>query len=179
MEFYRCRTCGLIQPRTKHKCPYCRSTALRIATEEDMKKQSKRPYLIQKSKEMIDKRLIILQELIKNDEEFKQLEQQKNSGEYVDDLITRNRTRYEVLEKDLDEDRKINIKWLQSQEGKNSRDLFLEAVHLKKAKILRELKRRKAALEVLIPKNEKELKGYFINEVNLLENYILLKPQEE
>ena len=26
--------------------------------------------------------------------------------------------------------------------------------------------------------NEKELKGYFINEVNLVENYILLKPKE-
>ena len=26
--------------------------------------------------------------------------------------------------------------------------------------------------------NEKELKGYFISEVNLVENYILLKPKE-
>ncbi len=26
--------------------------------------------------------------------------------------------------------------------------------------------------------NEKELKGYFISEVNLVENYIILKPKE-
>ena len=26
--------------------------------------------------------------------------------------------------------------------------------------------------------NEKELKGYFVSEVNLVENYILLKPEE-
>jgi len=71
-----------------------------------------------KMKGINDKQIRILQELVKNDEEYKKLLKRKKSGESVEDLISQNRNRKKKLEKERKENSKIALEWGRSEEGR-------------------------------------------------------------
>ncbi|MFX0084025.1 MAG: hypothetical protein ACFE94_19940 [Candidatus Hodarchaeota archaeon] len=71
------------------------------------------------AKDMIDKAINILEEILKNDEEYKLLLERKNSGENVEDLIKENRQHAEILKKKDKEHSEKALKWGKSKEGIN------------------------------------------------------------
>lgn len=72
-----------------------------------------------KTKKIIKKRIKILQEIVKNDEEYKILLERKKAGEPVEDLIKQNRYQAEILKKKDKENSEKAKKWGQSEEAKN------------------------------------------------------------
>ncbi len=70
------------------------------------------------NKSILDKTVKILEELAKNDEEYKILLKRKRAGESVEDLITQNRNHEKILKKKDKENVKEAKRWEHSKEGR-------------------------------------------------------------
>lgn len=70
-----------------------------------------------KARDMVDKVISIVKEIMRYDEEYKLLLERKNSGEPVEDLIKKNRYSAEILRKKNKEYSEKALKWRQSKEG--------------------------------------------------------------
>lgn len=103
-----------------------KAQALRKETKDDYKKLTERMMIAQKEHiqvrakmmGMVDKLERILQNLVKNEAEYKKLLERKRSGESVEDLITKNREYHEKLKKEDKEHSEIIRKWGRSEEGR-------------------------------------------------------------
>jgi len=166
---YTCDKCGKFSHIKRDYCRTCGSPALRRVTKDEYKKVAKqtnsnqKEYLRVKAKmmEMLDKQLILLQDLAKNDEEYKTLLKRKKSGESVEDLISKNRSRKEILEKENKEKGEIAVKWGRSEEGRKVfayMDMWarINPKPAIKFHLTRKLVFRMATLEKQIKKKEEE-----------------------
>ncbi|MGB5910136.1 MAG: hypothetical protein WBH31_02965 [Promethearchaeia archaeon] len=166
---YICEKCGKFSHIRRGYCIICGAQALRKATKDDYKKVAERVMIEQKEdiqvrakmKGMLLKMKGILQALVKNDAEYKKLLERKKSGEFVEDLITKNRDNHEKLKKEDKENSEIAIKWGRSEEGrkmfaKMSMWASMNPNIARIFRIKRELGLRLAALNGKIQKNEQE-----------------------
>jgi len=167
---FTCEKCGRFSRGKRENCIVCGSPLFRKTTKNDYKKLAERMMneereflrVQAKMKGMLDEQLIILQELAKNDEDYEKLLKRKNLGESVEDLITQNRARKEILEKENKEKGEITIKWGRSEEG---REMFkkmntLDRLNPKpmiKFQMTRNFIFQGASLREKIQKKEKEL----------------------
>lgn len=168
---YICEKCGKFSRIRRDYCRICGAQALRKATKDDYKKVAERVMIEQKEDiqvrakmtGMLDKKSRILQALIKNDAEYKKLLERKKSGEFVEDLIIKNRDYHEKLKKEDKEISEIAIKWGSSEEGrktfaKMSMWASLDPNFARTFRIKHELELRLATLNAKIQKNEEEYK---------------------
>jgi len=166
---YICEKCGKFSRIKRGYCKICGAHALRKATKDDYKKVAERVMIEQKEdiqvrakmRGMLLKTKEILQALVKNDAEYKKLLERKKSGEFVEDLITKNRDNHEKLKKEDKANSEIAIKWGRSEEG---RKMFAKMNMWARMnpniarifRIKRELGLRLATLNGKIQKNEQE-----------------------
>lgn len=74
--------------------------------------------LNEKAKEMLTRQKKILEEIVKNEEEYKILLERKRAGEPVEELIKKNRKMFELLKKQDKEHGEKAMKWIKSEEGR-------------------------------------------------------------
>jgi len=87
----------------------------RKVAEQTLIKMKEDKQLRANVKEMLGKLRKILEDIMKNETEYKKLLKRKNSGESVEDLITKNRDDFEKLKKERKEHSEIGRKWMRSE----------------------------------------------------------------
>lgn len=112
-------------------------------------------------KEKLGKLRKILEDIMKNEADYKKLLKRKNSGESVEDLITKNRDDFEKLKKERKEHSEIGRKWMRSEEGEKTIAHMamwskMNPVIARKSQIKYELELRMITLNEEIRKNEDE-----------------------
>ena len=112
-------------------------------------------------KEMLGKLRKILEDIIKNEADYKKLLKRKNSGESVEDLITKNRDDFEKLKKERKEHSEIGRKWMRSEEGEKTIARMAMWSRMNPAiarnfRIKEELELKMVTLNDKIQKNEEE-----------------------
>ena len=107
-------------------------------------------------KKQKNKQKRILQALVKNEEEYKELLERKKTGESVEDQITKNREYHKKLKNEDKEKSEIALKWGRSEEGRKMFTKMNKTMNPKFAQIRSELKLPIAILNDKIQKNEEE-----------------------
>ncbi len=131
--------------------------------------------LISKFSDKSGKRVIILEEIMKNDEEYKILLERKSAGEPVEDLIKKNRNYAEVLAKKNKESSEEAIKWGKSEEATNVFRLLEETLRMdpdfvrdskirleRGLRIAKEIKKNDEEFEKLL---ERKNKGEYVDDL--------------
>ena len=129
-------------------------------------------------KEILGKLRKVLEDLMKNEADYKILLKRKNSGESVEDLITKNRDDFEKLKKERKEHSEIGRKWMRSEEGEKTIERMAMLSRLNPAiarnfRIKEELKLKMVTLNDKIQKKEEEYenllerknKGEFVDDL--------------
>jgi len=116
---------------------------------------------------MSEKNIKTLEEIVKNDEDYKVLLERKKAGESVEDLIKGNRNHAEILAKKDKENIEEAKKWQQSEEG---RKWFEDTAELRKKQEVKngEVQRKIQTwtqLENMAGKSEKYLQDFMKNEM--------------
>jgi hypothetical protein len=154
-----CIKCGIHAFRKSTKDDYLKYQKTMKASEDTMNGQNVYPEIwklaeidLDTPSKMVDKQLINLMRIVKNDDELIKLLERKKAGEYVEDLISQNRLNDEKLLKEKEESSEEAIKWSLTEEAGK---VFEQAAIYKKWK-QRGLKL--ARINEKIRANEKEYK---------------------
>lgn len=192
-----CKRCRTFSQTPKGYCTNCGAHASRKATNEDyahfkvMKKSSLDNLPVKqdwswignreteaKMRRMMDTQLGTLQNLIKNDEEYKALLRRKKKGESVEDLIRKNRSYQEELLKKKKEIADEAIDFTKSGESKRVFEKMTKLIRLDPRiglahKVRIDLTKKITSLEIVIEQKEKEYdnlleqkkKGEFVDDL--------------
>ena len=150
--------------------------------KDKMNELKEKRQLTTKFGDKMDKRIKLLKEIKKNDEEYKILLARKEAGESVEDLIKQNRKYRKILTKKDREKSEESIKWMKSEEGRKMFELFEETRRLnpdltrdadiryeRGLKIVNEIKKNEEEYEKLL---ERKNKGEFVDDLIKQNRYI-------
>ncbi|MHA1931431.1 MAG: hypothetical protein ACW96X_02765 [Promethearchaeota archaeon] len=197
---YRCDGCGKFSQIKRRYCRICGAQALRKARKDDyrivakdvMEKQRESLQARTKMKGMINKQRQILEALLQNEEEYKNLLKRQRAGEDVEDLISNNRANYDILKKEDREHSEIALNWGRSEEGRKMFALMdrwarMSPERVKKTLIKRDIGLMITSIKNKIQKNKDEYddllernnKGQYVDDLISQNRYTAQKLEQD